>query len=152
MLKEIFVQTYYPLAKAAGEKFNINPVVILAQCAIESGWAESTLSRSNNFFGLTAYGNTSAYWPGTKIQLSEKGLPFRSYPSVSHSFFDFCRLIRSAYVTAANVSFIPKAYAQEISYSRYISEVNGDNRANYKDLLIRISASIEKLIALQFPR
>ncbi|WP_446786387.1 hypothetical protein [Macellibacteroides fermentans] len=51
----------------------------------------------------------------------------------------------------ANVSNVPAAYAQEIAYSRYISEVNGDNRQNYKRMLIRISADMERLIALQFP-
>ena len=37
MIKEIFVQQFYPLAQAAGKLFNINPVVVLAQAAIESG-------------------------------------------------------------------------------------------------------------------
>ncbi len=68
MLKEIYIQTYYPMARAAGLKFNINPVVILAQAAIESGWAESTLSKEhNNFFGITAYGVPTAYRPGEKV-------------------------------------------------------------------------------------
>jgi hypothetical protein len=31
MIKEIFVQQFYPLAQAAGKLFNINPVVVLAQ-------------------------------------------------------------------------------------------------------------------------
>ena len=29
MIKEIFVQTYYPTVKEAGLKFKINPVVLL---------------------------------------------------------------------------------------------------------------------------
>ena len=150
MLKEIYIQTYYPMARAAGLKFNINPVVILAQAAIESGWAESTLSKEhNNFFGITAYGVPTAYWPGEKVQLSPKGLSFRRYPTEQDSFYDFCRLIRGAYTTAANVSHIPAAYAQEISYSRYISEINGDNRQNYKRMLIKIAADIERIIVLQ---
>ena len=37
MIKEIFVQQYYPLALAAGKQFKMNPVVVLAQAAIESG-------------------------------------------------------------------------------------------------------------------
>ncbi|MCK9414922.1 MAG: glucosaminidase domain-containing protein [Prolixibacteraceae bacterium] len=153
MLKEIFVQTYYPLAKEAGEKYTINPVVILAQAAIESGWAESTLAKKHsNFFGITGYGKPTDYWPGTKVQLSDKGLPFRSYPSEKESFFDFCRLIRSSYKPAADVSIMPRAYAKEISYSRYISEVNGDNRENYRSLLVKLSSDIEKLVIKQFPQ
>jgi len=43
MLKEIFVQSYYPRVKEAGIKYGINPVVLLAQIAIETGWGESVL-------------------------------------------------------------------------------------------------------------
>ena len=152
MIKEIFVQQFYPLAQAAGKLFNINPVVVLAQAAIESGWAESRLSKDyNSFFGITGYGGPTDYWAGEKIRLNETGLLFRSYASARDSFFDFCRLIRSSYTVAANVSNVPAAYAQEIAYSRYISEVNGDNRDNYKQLLVKLSVTISKLIALQFP-
>ena len=73
MLKEIFVQTYYPTVKEAGLKFKINPVVLLAQIAIETGWGESRLcTEHNNFGGLTGFGKPTEFWPGTKIQLSEK--------------------------------------------------------------------------------
>ena len=51
----------------AGNLYRINPVVILAQSAIESGWGESTLAQEyNNFFGLTGYGVVNAYWHGGK--------------------------------------------------------------------------------------
>ena len=41
---------------------------------------------------------------------------------------DYCRLLRSAYPRAADMSANPTAFAKEIAYSPYISEVNGDNR------------------------
>ena len=154
MLKEIFVKEYYPMAKAAGEKFGINPVVILAQCAIESGWASSNLTKlGNNLFGICAYGssNNNPYWTGDKIRLNEGGLSFRRYNNREDSFMDFGRLIQTGYPNAAGVSHHVSAYAQEIAYSRYISEVNGDNRQNYKMLLVKLSATMSRLIALQFP-
>ena len=44
-------------ALAAGAAFNMNPTMILAQAAFESGWGMSKLATgSNNYFGLTAYG------------------------------------------------------------------------------------------------
>jgi len=151
MIKELYVQQFYPVAKAAGELFRINPVVILAQSAIESGWGESHLSRHNNYFGICGFGKPNRYWDGAKIQLCENGLVFRKYKTIADGFNDFARLIRSSYKTAADVSFAsPQAYAQEIAYSRYISEVNGDNRAAYKRMLISISADVEKIIATQF--
>ena len=57
MTKKDFITKYLPLAQKAGEAFRINPVVILAQAAIETGWAQSDLCLlHHNFFGITAYG------------------------------------------------------------------------------------------------
>ena len=47
----VFIREYAPLAGEAGRAFRIDPVVILAQAAIETGWGESTLCREyHNFF------------------------------------------------------------------------------------------------------
>ena len=149
MTKQDFVNKFYPAAKAAGAEFNINPVVILAQAAIESGWGESKLSSYNNFFGITAYGRINNYWHGGKIQLVENGLPFRRYDTMENSFMDYCRLIRGSYRTSADLSFHPAAFAKSIAYSKYISEVNGDNRASYQILMEKLSASIATLVPKQ---
>ena len=149
MTKQDFVNKFYPAAKAAGAEFNINPVVVLAQAAIESGWGESKLSSYNNFFGITAYGRINNYWHGGKIQLAENGLTFRRYDTMENSFMDYCRLIRGSYRTSADLSFHPAAFAKSIAYSKYISEVNGDNRASYQILMEKLSASIAALIPKQ---
>ena len=149
MTKQDFVNKFYPAAKAAGAEFNINPVVVLAQAAIESGWSESKLSSYNNFFGITAYGRINNYWHGGKIQLAENGLTFRRYDTMENSFMDYCRLIRGSYRTSADLSFHPAAFAKSIAYSKYISEVNGDNRASYQILMEKLSASIATLVPKQ---
>ena len=149
MTKQDFVNKFYPAAKAAGAEFNINPVVMLAQAAIESGWGESKLSSYNNFFGITAYGRINSYWHGGKIQLAEGGLSFRRYDTMENSFMDYCRLIRGSYRTSADLSFHPAAFAKSIAYSKYISEVNGDNRASYQILMEKLSASIATLVPKQ---
>lgn len=149
MTKQDFVNKFYPAAKAAGAEFNINPVVVLAQAAIESGWGESKLSTYNNFFGITAYGRINNYWHGGKIQLAEDGLTFRRYDTMENSFMDYCRLIRGSYRTSADLSFHPAAFAKSIAYSKYISEVNGDNRASYQILMEKLSASIATLVPKQ---
>ena len=151
MHKKEFIQKFLPAAQAAGEHYKLNPVVILAQAAIESGWGESALCKINhNFFGLTGYGQPSLYWKGAKTPKIEDGgishLQFRIYESDEQSFFDFARLFRSVYSTAASISYHPEAYAKEIAYSRYISEVNGDNRETYRQLLISISQYIQNTI------
>jgi len=50
MTKEEFVKTYYPLAEKAGKKYKINPTVILAQAAHESGWGSSYAARVRKNF------------------------------------------------------------------------------------------------------
>ena len=65
-----FISSYLPLARKAGESFRINPVVILAQAVIESGWGQSDLAREHhNFFGITAYGKKNVWWKGEGIEL-----------------------------------------------------------------------------------
>lgn len=147
MLKESFVILYFPYALSVWKKFQLNPSVVLAQAAIESGWGESSLAtKAHNFFGLSAYGASNEYWHGGKVETCPGGLSFRRYDTVENSFLDFGRLITTIYKNAAHVSFLPKSYAQEIAYSRYISEKNGDNRELYKDLLIRIEHSLQPVI------
>ena len=146
-----FISSYLPLARKAGESFRINPIVILAQAVIESGWGQSDLAREHhNFFGITAYGRPNAFWKGKKTDLSENSghtsLWFRTYNSAEDIFMDFARLIHSAYPVAATLTFHPTAYAKEIAYSKYISEVNGDNRAAYQALLVKVCRKISKLI------
>ena len=111
MDKLSFTTKYLPAARMAGELYGLNPVVILAQAAIESGWGESRLSACyNNFFGLTGYGVANAYWHGGKTDLDKPdGLLFRRYDRAENSFLDFARLIASVYKQAAAVSHYPQA-------------------------------------------
>ncbi len=60
------------------------------------------------------------------------------YPDAASSFFDYARLIRSSYASAADMSYNPEAFAKEIAYSKYISEVNGDNRETYRSSIVSI--------------
>ena len=119
----VFIREYAPLAGEAGRAFRIDPVVILAQAATETGWGEST-----------AYGLPNVWWTGRWTELSPRSLRFRIYPDDKCSFMDYCRLLRSAYPRAADMSANPTAFAKEIAYSPYISELNGDNREAYRQL------------------
>ena len=73
---------------------------------------------------------------------------FRHYEATHLSFLDFARLIRSAYPRAYHFSFQPEAYAKEIAYSPYISELNGDNRDLYRRNIIALEAEIGKQLEL----
>lgn len=113
MKQSEFFSFLLPLARKAGEAFRINPAVILAQAAIESGWGQSDLaSEHHNYFGLTAYGRSNVWWKGASIELGAHSLRFRTYDSPGDSFMDYARLIRSVYPFAADVSDDPKAFAR----------------------------------------
>lgn len=148
MTKQAFVEKYYPLAKAAGQSFGLNPEVIMAQAAIESGWGSSYGARvRKNFFGITAAGSPNPYWDGSySVSKNPYQLKFRVYQTDQDSFYDFARLITSKYKAASAVSSDTTQYAQAIAYSPYISENNGDNREGYRKGIISAANSIIPLI------
>ena len=133
-----YVSKHYEYARKAGERFRMDPLVILAQAAHESAWGSSSLAKNqHNFFGITAAGSPNEFWKGDVYQSGGKyKLKFRVYPSAQDSFYDFARLIASKYKTAHAVATNYKDYATKISQSPYISESNGDNRSVYKNAII----------------
>jgi flagellar protein FlgJ len=132
MTAKQYVQKYFFDALDAYNKYGINPLAILAQGALESAYGESTnVKLANNLYGITAAGNTNEYWSGA-YRTASTGLKFRVYKSTRDSTMDFARLISSKYTSAASVSNDINAYAHAIAQSPYISESNGDNRANYE--------------------
>ena len=141
---EDYVVTYLPYAKAAGERFKMDPLIILSQGAHESAWGTSGLAKnSNNFFGITAGGSPNEFWDGKIYQAQNQyKLKFRVYPTPQDSFYDFARLISSKYKSAHAAGQDYKAYAQRIAYSPYISEANGDSREGYRSAIINLYENI----------
>ena len=145
--KTLFVTQLFAAAAKSGKVFNINPSVMLAQAAIESGWGESNHAVVNkNYFGIIACGKPNTYWHGGKSATNRRGLSFRRYDSAENSFLDYGRLLRAQYPRAANVSHFPESFALEISYSAYICDKNGDNREHYRRMLISIEKDIREII------
>jgi len=148
MKKQEFIRANYSHAKAAGELYSIDPVVILAQSALETGWGQSLLCKeSHNYFGICGYGKANEFWRGRTVQLSAHSLTFRVYDEPRLSFMDYARLIRNRYTMAANMSKHPEAFAKEIAYSSYISEVNGDNRVAYQKSLLSICKTVANFVS-----
>lgn len=142
-----FVKQFFEAASEAAKAFDLNVSVMLAQAAIESGWGESGISTTNhNYFGIIACGKPNNYWHGSKSALTKRGLSFRRYNSPTDSFMDYGRLLRAQYPRAAALSYQPAGFAQEIAYSAYICEINGDDRVRYKKLLIAIEQDIRAIM------
>lgn len=137
--QEMYFDKYYQAAKKAGDKYKIDPLIILAQGAHESAFGTSNIAaKANNFFGITASGSKNIYWKGQSYQAQNQyKLKFRVYETPQDSFMDFARLIANRYKSAHAVANDYKEYASRISKSAYISEVNGDNRERYKSSIIK---------------
>lgn len=148
--KILYLRTCREAAEEAGRVFKMNARVILAQGALESGWGTSCLAvESHNFFGIMGYGASNAYWHGQRVELTNsRGIScyFRSYASVRFCFLDFTRLIYTGYHRAWSLSHQPEAYAKEIAYSPYISELNGDNRELYRRNIIALTEEIGRVL------
>ena len=147
-----FVEAYWPLAVKAGGRYNVAPLVLLAQAAVESAWGDSfSFKNRNNPAGITASGSPNRYWKGDKSISQVSGLYFRVYPSLQDGFYDFARLISEKYPAAAAASPNVAQYARTISYSAYISEANGDHRPTYELNLQRAAARIQLALATWQP-
>lgn len=148
-----FVRTCWPLALKAGSRYGISPLVVMMQAAVESAWGTSySATTRRNYFGITVgSGQRNQYWSGAYSVSSVSGLKFRIYPSAQAGFYDFARLIREKYPTAAAVSSNPAKYAHAISYSPYISEANGDHRPTYERNLLSAAERIRAELGTWHP-
>ena len=126
-MKQAYISTHLADAQSAGARFHLNPIILLAQAALESGWGTSRLAReANNHFGITGYGASNAFWHGGRV-IARYKRGVCSYPQ------------------AAAMSRFPADYAKAIAYSPYISELNGDNRERYRETLVQLCHEIEPI-------
>lgn len=103
---EEFVRRLHPLAVQAARELGVEPKVILAQAALESGWGRSVIKNSNgsnsfNLFNIKA----DKAWQGKQAQVAtlefDQGIAkkvnagFRSYDSFQESFRDYVDFIKS---------------------------------------------------------
>lgn len=102
---EEFVAHLYPIARKVGEELGVDPKVLLAQSALETGWGKHVMPKgggsSYNLFGIKA----DHRWSGAVTEVStleyRDGVPmrekanFRAYDSYEQSFRDYLNFLRS---------------------------------------------------------
>ena len=100
-----FIQQIWPHAKSAAQALGIDPRVLVAQAALETGWGQSMIhnekgGNSFNFFGIkigsTWSGDktssmTHEYFNGDKQQIRDE---FRVYSSIEQSFEDYVAFLK----------------------------------------------------------
>lgn len=101
-----FVSTVWDHARASAQDLGVDPRVLVAQSALETGWGKKVISdtqgrSSYNLFGIKA----DSRWSGDAVNVSTleyrdnvarpEMARFRSYDSVAHSFSDYVDFLRS---------------------------------------------------------
>jgi flagellar protein FlgJ len=132
---EEFVEKLMPLAEKVAGELGVDPRVLLAQSALETGWGRSMVrspdgSNSNNLFNIKA----DRRWDGDSAQVAtleyrdgvaqrEKAL-FRSYPSYEDSFNDYVDFLKnsSRYQQALQSADNPYDYIQKLQDAGYATD------------------------------
>lgn len=133
--REEFVRALAPHAEAAGRKLGLDPDLLLAQAALETGWGKHMISdrtggSSFNLFGIKA----GASWAGERMRVStleyENGVarrelaPFRAYDSYAHSFNDYVDFLQSRprYSRALENADNPESYIRALQGAGYATD------------------------------
>jgi flagellar protein FlgJ len=129
-----FVAALLPDANEAAAALGVEPRLLLAQAALETGWGRAVPQRgnesANNLFGIKA----GASWSGASVEhwtLEHDGgvtAPqqerFRAYGSAAESFADYADLIATArrYAGALEHGGDPEAYARGLTKAGYATD------------------------------
>jgi flagellar protein FlgJ len=132
-----FIQKLMPAAKQAAQKLGLEPLALLAQAALETGWGQRTFktaegNNSFNFFGIKAHNSwqgevavvdTLEYRQGVAQKEKAK---FRAYESPEQSLGDYVDFIKSnpRYQQAVSMADNPKAYFQQLQAAGYATDPN----------------------------
>jgi len=151
---QAFIKRLAPLAESTALKMGLQPLWLLAQAALESGWGRFTPrladgQSSHNLFGIKAHGwngasvsaVTTEYQNGKAARQTEK---FRAYPSFVHSFADYLDFLQSnpRYKEALQRVNDPEQFIDTLQQAGYASD------PNYADKVKKMAKQIAELISL----
>ncbi|HEY0891661.1 MAG TPA: flagellar assembly peptidoglycan hydrolase FlgJ [Cellvibrio sp.] len=133
--QENFVMMLKPHAEKAAAELNINPDVLIAQVALETGWGKHVIhdkqgENSFNLFNIKAGGQ----WQGDKVNVStleyrdgiaaNEKADFRKYTNYADSFSDYVQLMKnsSRYEQVLQKGSDSAAYAEALQSAGYATD------------------------------
>jgi len=132
-----FIRKLLPAAEKAAAKIGLEPLALLAQAALETGWGQRMFKNSQgensfNFFGIKAQPewqgevavvDTLEYRQGVAAKEKAK---FRAYSSPEQSLNDYADFIRTQprYQQAIESASDPKSYFQKLQTAGYATDPN----------------------------
>lgn len=136
-----FINQLMPHAEAAAAELGLDPNVLLAQAALETGWGRSVIknadgSSSFNLFGIKAGGHWDGKRVGVRTLEYEQGVPmrkaasFRAYDNYAESFADYVSFLKEnpRYATALAKSDDSAAYVRELQKAGYATDPQYANK------------------------
>ena len=125
----------WPHAKRAGHSLGVDPRLLIAQAALETGWGRSVIHdeqgrSSHNLFGIKA----DSRWPGARMEVStleyvdgvmiKTRAPFRAYTSIEESFDDYVSFVREQprYQAAMRSVDNLERYVRELQKAGYATD------------------------------
>jgi len=132
---ESFIQTLLPYAKQAAKALGVSPEVMIAQSALETGWGQKMIQKSDqqssfNLFNIKSHQD----WEGESVNKSslevEDGVgvqrrsSFRVYQNLQDSFKDYTDFIKSnqRYEQALQQSADPERYIEALQQAGYATD------------------------------
>lgn len=130
-----FVKDIWPEAQKAAEQLGVDPQVLVAQAALETGWGRGIIRHqggrsSHNLFGIKAGGSwqketvtvpTLEYRDGVAVK---ERASFRSYDSLAASFQDYVQFLQSnpRYKEALMHAGDPRQFAGALQQAGYATD------------------------------
>lgn len=132
---EQFVQTLLPMAERVALDSGIDPRLMVAQAALETGWGKHMIEGgdgepSHNLFGIKA----DHRWQGEAVEIAtteyREGVPmseraaFRAYPDYESSFRDYVAFLESnpRYRDVLASADQPEVFAQKLQDAGYATD------------------------------
>jgi flagellar protein FlgJ len=138
-----FVEQVMPTIRRAAGALGVDPLGLLAQAALESGWGQrmphtADGASSFNLFGIKA----GEEWTGARVVTdtvefsngvaTQRRTAFRAYGSIEESVADFANLLKNSprYRNAVAAGGNAQAYADGIGKSGYATDPEYANKLN----------------------
>jgi len=136
-----FIDELLPFAKKVSDKIGLDPKLLIAQAALETGWGKFIMhdekgQASHNLFGIKSNNG----WKGDDVSINtlevEKGEfvkkkeSFRMYESFEESFKDFINFIESnpRYQSAIESANDAKSFIHSLQSAGYATDQNYANK------------------------
>ena len=136
-----FVEQLLPHVRNAADALGIDPKLLVAQAALESGWGRATLTRTNgspafNLFAIKAGSDWDGATVGQHTLEFVNGVPerrfeqFRAYPDLEAGVADYVGLVKRMTGTghAGTEHFTPENFVEALTRAGYATDPDYGNK------------------------